>query len=60
MLDDNFDLAISGNQNVYTVFESFEESVIIAKKIVNERKNIECVIYGEGEIKLFYLNPFQE
>jgi hypothetical protein len=56
VLDEKFDLAISDDQVVFTVFESEQEALIAAKKIISENKNIECIIYGPGENPLHQLD----
>ena len=45
VLDDNLALAISNTQEVYTVFDSKEEAMLVANKLIEEHINIEVVVY---------------
>ena len=56
VVDENFKLANNDDQTVYTVFESEKEALNTAKKIVTEKKNIECIIYNANEKILYQLD----
>jgi len=47
ILDDQFNLATNINQKVYTIFEDIDSAIRFAKSIVQERRDIECNLYGE-------------
>ena len=45
LLDENFFIATSENQKVYTIFENANAAIVIADLIVKEKKDIECSIF---------------
>lgn len=57
ILDEMFSYAISKEQRVYNVFDSFEEATTFAKKILSEKNNVEVIIYDSEEKLLSYLKP---
>jgi hypothetical protein len=60
VLDELFTFVINDDQKVYTLFDSVEEALESANKILKEKgKLIECTIYGEGQELIYYLNPYQ-
>jgi hypothetical protein len=60
VLDELFNLAIRDNQKVYTIFNTIEEALESANKILNEKdKLVECIIYRKNEEVIYYLNPYQ-
>ena len=60
VLNDEFKYAINDEQEVYKICESFDEAVELAKSIMKERKNVECVIHGNDKQVLKHLSPFQK
>jgi hypothetical protein len=56
-LDEKYNLAVSENQKVYTIFNSQEEAEDAAKKMLVENHNVEVVIYGKDQEVLLYLTP---
>lgn len=57
VLDEDFVLAVSDNQKVYTVFDSLDEGQAFAEKIISSNEEIEVVIYSNLQEVLFYSNP---
>lgn len=55
VLDTNLNLVINGEQEVYLVFDSFEESMKKAVEILNMKRGLECVIYDSAQIVLKYI-----
>jgi hypothetical protein len=49
VLDDNFAIAISDHQNVFTIFDSEVEAKNYAKEVLTERNDVECNIYGYNQ-----------
>lgn len=56
VLDEYFIAATKTEQKVYTVFLNLNDGINAAKKIVSERRDVECVIYGPAQKALFYLS----
>lgn len=56
VLDEQLKLAVKDNQVIYSVIRNLDEALDIARRIITEGKNIECVIYGKDKKVLFYLN----
>jgi hypothetical protein len=55
ILDEYYKLAVRDDQAVYTIFENLEKAIIAAQKIIRENSNIECVIYGQGNVQIKYI-----
>jgi len=49
VLDENFRISISQNQNVYTIFENIDLAISAAKLIVNKRRDVECNLYDKDD-----------
>lgn len=56
VLDEEFVLALSDNQKVYTVFDSLGEALAFAEKIISSNQEIEVAIYSDRQEILFYSN----
>lgn len=57
VLDENYNLAINDHQSVYSIFTNLDEAIIAAQKIIEENRNIECVIYGAENDFVKYVSP---
>lgn len=49
VLDELFVLAIDDNQKTYTVVETLSDAIELSKKIVLERNDVECIVYGKNK-----------
>ena len=47
VLDENFNLAINGNQKVFSVFDVIDCAIDFAKSIISNKKDIECNLYAQ-------------
>jgi hypothetical protein len=56
VLDDEFNLAINENQNVYSVFETLEDALISINQAFNININIEAIVYNQQRNVLYCLN----
>lgn len=56
VLDEACNYAVYPDQKIYTVFESIEKGLKYARQIIEERRNIECVLYGIDQRVLHCLN----
>lgn len=57
VLDKHFKYALNDDE-VFTIIKSFEEALELANSILNERENVECVIYNSNQEVLKYLQHF--
>ena len=57
VLDEAFKEAIGIDQEIYTIFDDKSEALQFAKALINERKDIECVISGEDGEMIYYITP---
>jgi hypothetical protein len=57
VLDEEFNLAISANQNIYTIFDSVEEALEYVKSIMRETPNVEFGIYDKSQQILYDIRP---
>lgn len=57
LLDELCQLVLSDAQEVYTIFDSLELALIYSKKIIEEKSNIEIVIYDWKKVVLKYIIP---
>lgn len=57
VLDENYVYATNQKQTVYTIFENVDEALKVAKRIVLERQNVECGIYGIDEKIILNITP---
>ena len=55
VLDEKFDFATKDEQRVYSVFSNVEDAIRYARATVSERPDVECAIYGPGEIMLHHI-----
>ncbi len=55
VLDESFNIVVDNKQNVYTVFESVEEAINFSNKLLDEKPDIEIVIYGSEKQVLHFL-----
>lgn len=53
VLDELFVLAIDDTQKTYTVMETLSDAIVLSKKIVLERNDVECVVYGKNKEVLY-------
>lgn len=53
VLDELFALAIYDSQKTYTVVGSLSDAIELSKKIVLERNDVECVVYGKNKEVLY-------
>lgn len=56
LLDESCNYAVYPNQKIYTVFESIEKALKHARQIIEERRNIECMLYGIDQRVLYCVN----
>lgn len=56
VLDEACNYAVYPHQKIYTVFESIEKALKHARQIIEERRNIECVLYGIDQRILHCVN----
>lgn len=56
VLDEEFALAVSDDQKVYTVFDSLSQAQAFAEKIISFNQEIEVAIYSDRQEVLFYSN----
>lgn len=56
VLDEEFVLAVSDDQKVYTVFDSLSQAQAFAEKIISSNQEIEVAIYSDRQEVLFYSN----
>jgi len=57
VLDETFKEAIEIDQEIYTIFDDKSQALQFAKSLINERKDIECVISGEDGEMIYYITP---
>ena len=55
VVDENFNLAISDTQEVYTIFDDVETAVAFVKKTSEINKEFEFVIYGKDKSVINYI-----
>lgn len=61
VLDELFNVAINETQKVFTIFDSVEDGLVAAKTILKEKGYlVECIVYGENQELIYYLNPYDE
>lgn len=56
VLDEACNYAVYPDQKVYTVFENIEKGLKYARQIIEERRNIECILYGIDQRVLHCVN----
>lgn len=56
VIDEKLELAIKGDQKVYTLFDDSEKALYYAKKLILENKTVECVIYSDESKILYHLD----
>lgn len=56
VLDEACNYAVYPDQKVYTVFENIDKGLKYARQIIEERRNIECVLYGIDQRVLHCVN----
>ena len=56
VLDEDLLYATRNDQKVYTIFDSFDEAMIFAKRIISCSEEIEVVIYSCEEEVVYYSN----
>jgi hypothetical protein len=54
VVDESLNLVLSDSQVMYTVFNDHETAITFAKKIIEDRNDIECVICDENRSLLNY------
>lgn len=57
VLDEQFNLASTEDQKVYTIFEDVDLALNYAKSKILSMKSIECVIYDSNEQVKFFISP---
>jgi len=57
VLDEAFKEAVEIDQEIYTIFDDKSQALQFAKSLINERKDIECVISGEDGEMIYYITP---
>jgi hypothetical protein len=60
IVDIEFNLAINDEQEVFTIYESFEEAMYQINLMLASRNDMEYLIYGTNENVLKYINPYDE
>lgn len=56
VLDEACNYAVYPGQKIYTVFDNLDKGLKYARQIIEERNNIECVLYGIDQNVLHCLN----
>lgn len=56
ILDDNYKYS-RDNQKIYVVFDNADAALKAARKIVEERKDVDCIVYGQDGTLIEYLRP---
>jgi len=56
ILDEQLELAVNDSQKTYTVINSSDEALSVAKNLIAGRSDIECVIYGKDKEVFYFLN----
>lgn len=56
VLDEACNYAVFPDQKVYTVFDNLDKGLKYARQVIEERNNIECVLYGIDQSVLHCLN----
>ncbi|WP_316753456.1 hypothetical protein [Pedobacter gandavensis] len=56
LLDEACNYAVYPHQKVYTVFENIDKGLKYARQIIEEKRNIECVLYGIDQRVLHCVN----
>jgi hypothetical protein len=56
ILDLAYKYATKDDQKVFTVFENLDDAIEFAKKIILEKKDIECCIYRKENELLYFLD----
>lgn len=56
ILDEKFQYAINDEQSVYTIFDSFENAMLFAEKILASNGDVEIIIYSQKKDVLYYSN----
>ena len=60
VLDDQFKRVSSSDQNVFTIFNHYEDAISYIESVIKHKPNIEAVVYNWREEVLYYYNPFQK
>jgi hypothetical protein len=55
VLDENYIYATRSDQKVYDVFDHIDSAIKFAKRILSERRDVECGIYGNDPVALLVL-----
>jgi hypothetical protein len=57
VLDEKLNLAITDNQEVYSIFDDLSIAIEFANKLILTNNNIECAIYGKEQGIVKYIIP---
>ncbi len=60
VLDDQFKRVLSSDQNVYSIFNHYEDAISYIESVIKYKPNIEAVVYNSREEVLYYYNPFEK
>jgi hypothetical protein len=60
VLDEDFNLKLNDDQQVYTIFNSLTEALDMVALLLLKRNDIEYIIYGEDGEVLKYIDPLQQ
>lgn len=56
VLDEACNYAVYPHQKIYTVFENLDKGLKCARQIIEEKRNIECILYGIDQRVLHCVN----
>ena len=57
VLDDYLKWATAKTQKVYTIYDNVQDALNTAKLIVQQKENVECIIYEVNEKMLYMITP---
>ncbi|MBW4891961.1 hypothetical protein KXQ82_19710 [Mucilaginibacter sp. HMF5004] len=57
VLDEQFKPVTDNKQKIYTKFTQADEAFAVAKQLILQNPDTECIIYGHDEEVLYYLTP---
>lgn len=57
VLDEEFNYAINDVQKVYTIIDGLSDAITLAKTMIIERRDVECIIYDHNYILASNITP---